>query len=443
MAEKLPLVLAEDSVEADDTSPCLACAHRVNLGCGRFGACVRLTSRSQVSCGHCKCMLGFAGCNGKPRRGGYVVPACRSCVSVLEGAVADLQHGGILSGGLPQALALIGESKPQDLTKMALWPLVRKFSGSCATADAIYDAEGKAGLAARVVSQIALKQRDAGVYSKLRAPLSQLLLKGRVSLTSSKGGHGAKGKDVERARSAPSWGDRTSLSVIVSGDAPLQHVEAATSSTVQRYRATKVESDGKSVDDRAVLLGATRSASTVEASLASRPLAKTRRSASARADAVQKHLLQDRKARAALQASRSPEEKARLAVEAEKAASRRRGITAASVSGATPKDGAAVIETTKKRREDRAATKRGRATKRRLDHQKATGKDHKTIAIDKERGRIEKIQASRKHSQEDPGSCKTIYCKTETCELYDVPRPYGGEASYVPCLKCRQGVRFA
>ena len=442
MAAKLPLVLAEDSAEADDTSPCLACAHRVDLGGGREGVMVRLTLQSQVSCERCKCMLGFVGCTNTPRRGGCV-PACRSCLKVLEGRVAELKGKDdgtrYHRNGAPEALHLI-HSDTSSLRKKRDHTSVRKHSGSNAMADAIYKAHGKPGLAARVVSQKALQMRDPAVATKLMAASSRLP-KRRGTLTSRKGGHGAKGPDIKRANGYYSWGDRTSLSVVVSGDAPLRDVEAATSSTVQRYRATKVESDGKSVDERAVLLRVTRSASRVEATLASQPSAATRRTASARAKAVQRHLLEGAKAKASLKASRSPEEEARLAEERKRGALRRCGVTDASVSGATPRDGAAVIETTRKIREDKNTTHRRQAERSRAAHRAATGQDHKTIAIEKQRESLAKSAASKKRARDDPDSCRVVYCPREGCKYHGVPKPFAG-SSLKQCYECGRRMAF-
>lgn len=443
MAENLQLVLAEDSAEADQTSPCLVCAYRVDLGGGHFAVGVRLTETKAPTCPRCRCALGFDGCNNTPRRGGCV-PACRSCVKVLEGYVADLKAAR-KSSGAPEALHLI-ESDASSLTKARLHEFVRRHS-STAVADAIYTEGGTVGLATRVVSQKALTMRDPAVATKLRTPLSQKLKRRGIlaarhgGARSLKGGHGATGRDVNRARGASaSWADRTSLSVIVSGDGPLQEVEAATSSTVQRYRATKVESDGKSPDERAALLGVTRSASRLEASLASESSSATRRKASARADAAALHLVKDRTTRAALKASRSPEEKARLAEEAEKARRRSQGVTDASVSGATPCDGAAVIETTKKRREDKNTTHRRRAVRSRASERAKTGKDHRTTAIDKERERIEKLRAAKKRAREDPDSGRVVYCKHEDCKYHGVPKPFTG-SSYKTCA-CGRRMAF-
>ena len=446
MAEKLQLALAEDSVEADKTSPCLVCAHRVDLGDSREAVLVRLTEIEAPTCPYCCCALGFGGCTNKPRRGNFVVPACSACVQKLDVKLSTFAPFSKPKSGLPYAQMLLQETDAESLTKKGLWPVVKNFSGSCATADAIYNAEGKVGLATRIVTQIALQHRDAEVASRLRTPLSFLLKRKRGERRGTlarlrRGGHGAQGSDIKRAECTDSsWDARRSLSVTVSGDAPLRDVEAATSSTVERYRATKVESDGKSPDERAALLGVTRSASRLEASLASESSSATRRKASARADAAALHLVKDRTTRAALKASRSPEEKARLAEEAEKARRRSQGVTDASVSGATPCDGAAVIETTKKRREDKNTTHRRRAVRSRASERAKTGKDHRTTAIDKERERIEKLRAAKKRAREDPDSGRVVYCKHEDCKYHGVPKPFTG-SSYKTCA-CGRRMAF-
>ena len=97
-------------------------------------------------------------------------------------------------------------------------------------------------------------------------------------------------------------------------------------------------------------------------------------------------------------------------------------------SGATPRDGAAVIETTKKINEDRAATKRGEAERRRAAHRAATGKDHKTIAIEKQRELLAKIAASHKRAKEDDGSGRWVVCKNKDCKNHGVPIMHYGDA---------------
>ena len=110
------------------------------------------------------------------------------------------------------------------------------------------------------------------------------------------------------------------------------------------------------------------------------------------------------------------------------------------MSGATPCDGAAVIETTKKRREDKNTTHRRRAVRSRASERAKTGKDHRTTAIDKERERIEKLRAAKKRAREDPDSGRVVYCKHEDCKYHGVPKPFTG-SSYKTCA-CGRRMAF-
>ena len=432
MAEKLQLALAEDSVEADKTSPCLVCAHRVDLGDSREAVLVRLTEIEAPTCPYCCCALGFGGCTNKPRRGNFVVPACSACVQKLDVKLSTFAPFSKPKSGLPYAQMLLQETDAESLTKKGLWPVVKNFSGSCATADAIYNAEGKVGLATRIATQIALQHRDAEVASRLRTPLSFLLKRKRGEMRGTlarlrRGGHGAQGSDIKRAECTDSsWDARRSLSVTVSGDAPLRDVEAATSSTVERYRATKVESDGKNVDERAALLSVTRSASRVEASLASQPLAATRRSALARADAVARHLVEDRKARAVLKASRSPEEEERLAEKRKKNALAAAGVSWAEQADTDPRDGEATVENHRTKLDDQKKKSRNKATKRRKCERDVSGLDPVQTAILKKVRSEAKRLASKKRAKEDDGSGRWVLCETEGCKKHGVKIMYHG-----------------
>ena len=128
-------------------------------------------------------------------------------------------------------------------------------------------------------------------------------------------------------------------------------------------------------------------------------------------------------------------------MEREKAAKARRGITYAEQSGATPHDGAAVIETTKKRREAWSAAHRRRAVRSRATQREATGKDHRTTAIEKQRELLARIAAAKKRARDDPDSGRVVYCKHEDCKYHGIPKVFTG-SSYKACA-CGRGMAFA
>ena len=441
--QKLKVFYAEGSVEADRTNPCFVCAKVIDLGGGRQGVLVRTTETKASTCPHCRCALGFGGCTNMPRRGNFVVPACAACVDGLRTRLASYAPSTLRDrrGGLPQALALIEESNPQNLTKQPLFTSVRNFSGgSVGVANSIYADSGKPGLAERVVTQLALQHRDSDIAQALRAqPATQ---RRKPRFTFRKGGGGLRSEDTARAKCLPFDG-RRSCFLETAGDAPLTDLDSAAEATLERYRGAVDKSKGKDADERLLLIYATEAAEKLAATLAHAPRATTRRTATRKADALVERILTRAKEKAALEASWSPEKLAELAANRAKDALARGGISKAKQAGTDPRDGEATVENHRTKRDDDKKKRRGKAKTRRKREREASGLDPVQTAIKRKESSIAKRLAEHKRAKEDPDSCKTIYCKTETCGLYDVPRPYGGEAPRPECPECRRGVRFA
>ena len=423
--QKLKVVYAEDSVEADQTNTCLVCAKVIDLGGGRFGLCVRLTETKAPTCAHCRCALSFAGCNNTPRRGGFVVAACAACVRNLDVKVSTFAPVSKPKTGLLYAQKLLQETDAGSLTKRVLWPTVKTFCGSCATPDAIYDAEGKVGLATRVVTQLALQHRASDIAQALRAqPATQ---RRKPTLSSWKGGGGLRSGDTARAATCLPFDGRRSCYLETAGDAPLTDLDLAAEATLDRYRGAVDKSKGKDADERLLIIIATEAAEKLAATLANAPRAATRQTATRRADALAELILKRAKEKAAFEASRSPEKLAELAARKPKDALARGGISKAKQAGTDPHDGEPTVENHRTKLDDQKKKRRGKAKKRRKKARDESALDHRQAAILKKVRSNAKQQATKKRQLDDDGSGSWIACKTEGCKYHGVKKMYYGD----------------
>ena len=438
-AQKLEVVYASNSFEGNEASPCLVCPCVVDHGGRRKAARVRLTFQSEVSCDLCNCMLGFDGCNNTPRRGGYVVPACRSCVGELKRRVSMMAPvQGTKEHGLPRLEALINETDPQNLKQTPLWNAVKCFSGSCAEPNAIKEAHGKEGLAARVASQIALLSRAKTIATALRVlPQRKLRIAGLV-----KGSKNVPGRDVQRGRgTSRDWDRRMLLNREVSGDASLEAIEVAAAGTRDRWSDAVKESDGKGADERLIIIQAETRATRLEATLAHSQWPPTRLTATSRADELAELVRKREMQKAAEEASRTDAERGRLAEKRKKDALRRSGVSWAEQADTDPRDGAACIENHFTRVDDDKKEHRKKAAKRRKSERKASGLDHVQTAIEKSKIATAKRLAAFERARNDDGSGRKVVCKTEGCKYHGVESMFYGD-SIKKCYGCVQPMAF-
>ena len=65
---------------------------------------------------------------------------------------------------------------------------------------------------------------------------------------------------------------------------------------------------------------------------------------------------------------------------------------------------------------------------KRAAHRAATGQDHKTVAIKKQRESLAKSAASKKRAKEDDGSGRWVVCETEGCKKHGVKIMFYGDS---------------
>lgn len=432
------LVVLEGSTASQDAHPCAVCAEGFydDDGDKLVGVRVRLIERTEVVCSRCVCLLNLDdNCANRAKRG-LAFGACGSCYGLLEDRVRSLSNKKRLAGA-----SLLKMLLDRGAAACPLRDLQRKVMNVDFTYAQIQSTHGRDGLARRALAMGALRLKSPDVATALAVPVSW---RKSTKFTQAKGGHGLSPKDIWRSSNSPSLGGRLSVHTLTRGTGALGDVEATTGKVVEILREVDDDTSEKSPSELLEGLEAADAAERLGGSAAHSVSARTRRSAPRKAALAQERRLLQVAQRAALEASRSDEDRARLDEHREWSQLYRQGVSMASVTGGTPKNGEATIDNYRQVQHDQAKNHRQRAKKLRKDERDATGKDHVTAAVDRESLRLARRAASKKRARDDPGSCLTYYCTNDKCGLYNKPKSYGSiPPKYLKCYQCGHGVTFA